>query len=117
VKNGATTIWERWDAILPDGTQHSVGMNSFNHYAYGSVCQWLFESIAGFRPDPAIPGFRNIILEPTIIPELAPVEASHDSAAGRIEAGWTLDGDRATYRVRIPDGAAGMLVLAPSYSE
>jgi len=117
VKMGATTIWERWDAIRPDGTQHSIGMNSFNHYAYGSVCQWLFESVAGFRPDPAVPGFKNIIFEPTIIAELAPVAANHDSIAGRIEASWSLDGDRVTYRVAVPEGSAGMLVLAPSYSE
>ena len=47
-------------------------MNSYNHYAYGAVCQWLFESVAGFRPDPETPGFKHIIFEPTIIPELSP---------------------------------------------
>ena len=90
VKNGATTIWERWDAIRADGTIFEPAMNSYNHYAYGAVCQWLFESVAGFRPDQEAPGFRHIIFEPTIIPELSPVSAHHDSAAGRIEAG--MDG-------------------------
>ena len=98
VKNGATTIWERWDAIQADGTAFEPAMNSYNHYAYGAVCQWLFEAVAGFRPDEADPGFRHIIFEPTVIAELSPVAAHHDSAAGRIEAGWRLEGDGVTYR-------------------
>jgi alpha-L-rhamnosidase len=116
VKTGATTIWERWDAIQPDGSTHPSGMNSFNHYAYGAVCQWLFESVAGFRPDPDRPGFKNIIFEPAIIPALGPVSASHDSAAGRIEAAWSAEKDRVTYRLQVPDGASGTLILSPSYS-
>ena len=83
VKRGATTIWERWDAIREDGSIFEPKMNSYNHYAYGAVCQWLFESVAGFRPDPGVPGFKHIIFEPTIIPQLSPVKADHDSAAGR----------------------------------
>jgi alpha-L-rhamnosidase len=117
VKKGATTIWERWDAIMPDGSTHPEGMNSYNHYAYGAVCQWLFEAIAGFRPDPEQPGFKRIVFEPTIIAPLSPVSAHHDSPAGRIEAGWSLEGDKVTYRVRVPDGSEGLLVLAPDYTE
>ncbi len=52
VKQGATTIWERWDSMAPDGTIYEPDMNSYNHYAYGAVCQWLFESVAGISPDP-----------------------------------------------------------------
>ena len=115
VKNGATTIWERWDAILPDGTPFAPAMNSYNHYAYGAVCQWLFESVAGFRPDPEQPGFKHILFEPTIIAALSPVAAHHDSAAGRIEAGWTLDGKAVTYTVAVPEGARGTLVVAPAW--
>ena len=116
VKTGATTIWERWDAIREDGTAFAPAMNSYNHYAYGAVCQWLFEAVAGFRPDPVKPGFKHIIFEPTIIPELSPVSASHDSAAGRIEAAWTLEGDHVTYDVLVPEGASGTLLL-PERSE
>jgi alpha-L-rhamnosidase len=117
VKNGATTIWERWDAIRADGSIFEPAMNSYNHYAYGAVCQWLFESVAGFRPDGADPGFRHIVFEPTIIPALSPVKAHHDSAAGRIEAGWTLDGDKVTYSMMVPSGARGTLVLDRSYKD
>jgi alpha-L-rhamnosidase len=111
VKNGATTIWERWDAIKADGSVFDPSMNSYNHYAYGAVCQWLFESVAGFRPDPERPGFKHIVFEPVIIPALGHVEASYDSAAGRIEAKWKLDGDAVTYDVVVPEHANGTLLL------
>jgi alpha-L-rhamnosidase len=117
VKQGATTIWERWDAIQPDGSTHPEGMNSYNHYAYGAVCQWLFEAVAGFRPDPEQPGFKQVIFQPTIIPALSPVSAHHDSRAGRIAAGWAVEGDRVSYQVTVPDGATGTLVLAPEFQE
>lgn len=117
VKRGATTIWERWDAIQADGSIFDPQMNSYNHYAYGAVCQWLFEGVAGFRPDPAQPGFKHIIFEPTIIPALSPVAATHDSAAGRIEAKWTVDGDKVTYDVVVPVGADATLVLSANYAD
>jgi alpha-L-rhamnosidase len=117
VKNGATTIWERWDAIKEDGSIFDPAMNSYNHYAYGAVCQWLFEAVAGFRPDPEKPGFKHIMFEPVIIPPLSPVAASHDSAVGRITAGWKVDGDAVAYDVRVPQGAEGTLVLSSKYQD
>jgi len=117
VKTGATTIWERWDAIKEDGLPFDPAMNSYNHYAYGAVCQWLFEAVAGFRPDAAAPGFKSIVFEPTIIPALSPVKAHHDSAAGRIEAGWTLAGNNVTYEITVPEGSTGTLTLSARYSD
>jgi alpha-L-rhamnosidase len=117
VKNGATTIWERWDAILENGLPFDPAMNSYNHYAYGAVCQWLLEAVAGFRPDAEAPGFKRIIVEPVILPALSPVKAHHDSKAGRIEAGWSVDGSRVTYSVTVPAGATGRLVLQPAYRD
>jgi alpha-L-rhamnosidase len=117
VKRGATTIWERWDGIKADGSIFEPTMNSYNHYAYGAVCQWLFEAVAGFRPDPDKPGFTHIVFEPLVIPALAPVRAHHDSNAGRVEAGWSLEGDLATYTFTVPQGSTGELVLSPGYSE
>jgi alpha-L-rhamnosidase len=117
VKRGATTIWERWDAIKADGSIFDPQMNSYNHYAYGAVCQWLFEGLAGFRPDPNIPGFRNIIFEPTVVPEMSPVTATHESDAGRVEASWSVEGDRVEYRILIPENSRGTLVLSPRYSD
>ena len=115
VKKGATTIWERWDAIREDGSVFDPAMNSYNHYAYGAVCQWLFEALAGFRPDPEAPGFKHVIFEPTIIPSLSPLAAHHDSHAGRVKAGWSVEGDEVRYSLSVPKGASGELVLSSRY--
>jgi len=115
VKMGATTIWERWDAIQADGTIYNPQMNSYNHYAYGAVCQWLLEGVAGFKPDPEAPAFATIIFEPTIVPELAPVKAYHDSPAGMIRAEWTLDGEKVRYEIEIPSASYGVLRLDRAY--
>ena len=117
VKRGGTTIWERWDGIKADGSIFEPTMNSYNHYAYGAVCQWLFEAVAGFRPDPAEPGFARIVFEPVIIPSLSPVSAHHDSIAGRIGARWTVAGDQVTYEFEVPEGSQGELVLSDRYSD
>ena len=106
-----------WPSIRADGSAFEPAMNSYNHYAYGAVCQWLFEAVAGIRPDEADPGFHHIVFEPAVIAELSPVAAHHDSAVGRIEAGWKTEGDRVTYHVLVPTGARGTLVLDPSYRE
>jgi len=115
VKMGATTIWERWDAIQPDGSIYNPQMNSYNHYAYGAVCQWLLESVAGFRPDAEAPGFATVIFEPVIVAELSPVKAHHDSPRGRIAAEWTMEGDAVRYAFIVPASGKGRLVLKSEY--
>jgi alpha-L-rhamnosidase len=109
VDRGATSIWERWDALGEDGTIYDPDMNSYNHYAYGAVCQWLFEGVAGVAPLAKKPGFDEVTLNPLILPALSPVEAWHTCRHGRIEAGWVLDGRRVTYRVTLPAGCSGRL--------
>jgi len=115
VKMGATSIWERWDSLLPDGSLNGESMNSYNHYAYGAVCQWLFEYVAGFRPDPERPAFRSVIFAPAIIPALGPVEAHCDTVSGRVAASWSVEGDLVTYDFEVPPGSTGTLALAASY--
>ena len=117
VKMGATTIWERWDAIQPDGSIYNPQMNSYNHYAYGAVCQWLLEGVAGFRPDADAPGFEKIIFEPTILPDLSPVAAQHDSPNGMIRAAWSVAGDAVRYEIDVPAGAKGELRLNLGYRD
>ena len=117
VDRGATTIWERWDALAPDGTIYDPDMNSYNHYAYGAVCQWLFESVAGVAPDPAHPGFDGVLIDPHVLPALSPVAAWHDCRHGRIEAGWVLDGDQVSYTVTLPAGCTGRLVPNPRHHD
>lgn len=117
VKNGATTIWERWDAIKADGSVFDPAMNSYNHYAYGAVCQWLIEGVAGLRPDPSQPGFKHIIFEPCIIPALSPVSASYESAAGAVSAAWSVSGDKVNYEITVPEGAMATLILPARYTD
>lgn len=90
---------------------------TYNHYAYGAVCQWLFEAVAGFRPDPVEPGFARVIFEPVIVPALSPVSSHHDSAAGRVEVQWRVEGDQVTYEFSVPEDSQGELVLSSRYSE
>ncbi len=113
VEQGATSIWERWDAMAEDGSIYDPDMNSYNHYAYGAVCQWLFEYVAGLKPVASAPGFHEINLDPAILPALGPVSAWHETRLGRLEAGWTLDGNAVTYRVLLPEGATGRITASP----
>ncbi|MFT4184178.1 MAG: family 78 glycoside hydrolase catalytic domain [Rhizobium sp.] len=107
VAQGATTIWERWDALAPDGTIYDPDMNSYNHYAYGAVCQWLFESVAGISPNPQAPGFAEVIVDPAPIAAISPVSAHHDVRQGRIEAAWECRGNDVRYRLTLPEGCTG----------
>ena len=93
ISKGATTIWEHWDGIMQDGGFWSKDMNSFNHYAYGSVIDWIYEVAAGIRHDEAHPGFERAIIAPKPDARLGWLEASIDTRHGRISSKWTcLDG-------------------------
>jgi len=116
VEQGATTIWERWDAMGPDGTIYEPSMNSFNHYAYGAVCQWLFEAVAGVAPTPEAPGYDQVVLDPQILTALGPVSMWHECRHGRIEAKWSVDGARVTYEVSLPEGCTATLAPSPARS-
>jgi alpha-L-rhamnosidase len=106
---GATTIWERWDGIKPDGTFQSEQMNSFNHYAYGAIGQWLFEQVAGISPSGA--GYRTIRISPTPGGGLSHARAIINSVHGRIESSWELEGDRFTLNVEVPANSSALVVL------
>lgn len=112
VERGATSIWERWDAIAEDGSIYDPDMNSYNHYAYGAVCQWLFEDVAGLKLTPEGAGFTHLKLDPAILPQLSPVKAWHDVSQGRLEAEWTLEGDLVTYNVVLPEGVTASMTAA-----
>jgi alpha-L-rhamnosidase len=86
VNNGATTIWERWNSWTKEGGFGDVGMNSFNHYAFGAVCEWMFESLAGIKP--ASPGFQTLEIAPCFTDKLDFVKASYDSVQGKISSHW-----------------------------
>lgn len=108
VERGATTIWERWDAIGEDGTIYDPDMNSYNHYAYGAVCQFLFENVAGVQPIADAPGFAKVRLDPTILPALGHAKMWHDTRLGRINSEWQINGNKVTYTVTLPEGCEGV---------
>ena len=111
VDNGATTIWERWNSYTIDEGMGPKGMNSFNHYAYGCVCEWIWETAAGIASDPAEPGFKHIIMKPIPDKRLGSLEASYDSAAGLIKSSWKFEGDTWTWNFSIPEGARASVTL------
>ncbi|MEQ8241103.1 MAG: family 78 glycoside hydrolase catalytic domain [Cyclobacteriaceae bacterium] len=111
ISQGATTIWERWDGIKPDGTFQTVGMNSFNHYAYGAIGDWLYSRVAGIDIDEQHPGFKNIIFRPHIGDKLTYAKASIKTMYGVVSAGWSVEGSLIKYELEIPANCTGTIML------
>lgn len=110
VNLGATTIWERWNSVLPDGSISGTGMNSLNHYSYGCIVEWLYRDVAGITPE--APGFRHARLAPHIDARLGEVRAVYQSAAGTWESAWkTLESGEITYRCLVPFGCTASASL------
>lgn len=111
VDNGATTIWERWNSYMIENGMGPRGMNSFNHYAYGCVCEWIWETAAGISSDPAAPGFKHIIMKPVPDKRLGTMDAEYKSAAGVIKSSWKYEGDKWIWNFTIPEGATATVTL------
>ena len=105
IRHGATTIWERWNGWTNENGFFDPEMNSFNHYAFGSVGQWMYESIAGIRADPNKPGYEHIILRPQPGGGLTHASVSFDSVRGLIESKWQLKDGAFRWHVTIPPTA------------
>ena len=120
VRQGATTVWERWNSYTKEKGFGNVGMNSFNHYAYGAVAEWMYSGMCGIRPDPEQPGFEHFELYPTPdlrteIPEgqkrIGSARATYRSQAGLIESGWAFVEDSVVYDFTVPEGATAEVGL------
>jgi alpha-L-rhamnosidase len=112
VNMGATTIWERWNSILPDGSISDTGMNSLNHYAYGSIVEWLYRNAAGIRPLESSPGFRRFRLAPQPNRRLGSIEAEYRSASGLIKSSWAyLENGELELRCTVPFGTTAEYIL------
>ena len=112
VRQGATTIWEHWDGIRPDGSMWSPDMNSFNHYAYGSVAEWLYRAAAGIDTSAEEPGFKRAVISPHIGGGLDYVKSSYESMYGQIRSDWKTDGHTVTLDIRIPCNTTAEIRLA-----
>jgi alpha-L-rhamnosidase len=117
VTQGATTIWERWDGQKPDGAFQSVGMNSFNHYAYGAIGEWLYSYVGGIRIDIEKPGYQHIILSPHTGGGLTYVNTAFNSMYGEIQSNWKLEGDDFIYEVVIPANTSATVTLPQAKAE
>ncbi|MFI0508868.1 family 78 glycoside hydrolase catalytic domain [Streptomyces sp. WSLK1-5] len=111
VRNGATTIWERWNSYAREDGFGPVEMNSFNHYAYGAIMEWMYESMAGIATDPAHPGFKHFFLRPRLDPtgRITRVTGSHRSPYGEILSAWTVRDSAFTHRVAVPANSTATL--------
>jgi len=111
VTQGATTIWERWDGRKPDGSFQTPGMNSFNHYAYGAVGDWMYRVMAGIGIDPAAPGYAHVLIAPRPGGGFTRVAASHESMYGRVGSAWRLEEGRFRLEVEVPPNTTATLRL------
>ncbi|EHQ24617.1 family 78 glycoside hydrolase catalytic domain [Mucilaginibacter paludis] len=106
ITKGATTIWERWDAIRPDG---SVQETSYNHFSYGAVGQWFYENIAGIQA--TSPGYKTIHIKPEIGGNLTWAKATYKSQYGLIKSSWRLKGKQVILNVSIPKNTSAIVYL------
>jgi len=114
VTQGATTIWERWDGQKPDGTFQTIGMNSFNHYAYGAIGEWLYTYVAGIKIDEENPGYKHFFLAPHPGGGLTNAKAEFNSMYGKIKSDWKIEGDKFVYDIEIPVNTNATVILPGS---
>jgi alpha-L-rhamnosidase len=102
-------MWEHWDGIKPDGSFWSRDMNSYNHYAYGAIGEWMMRALAGI--DLMKPGYSEIMLHPRPIEELNFVSAWQDTPYGKVRCEWRVEGKLHTVSCTVPTGTTAVLVL------
>ena len=107
---GATTVWERWNSVLPNGLVSDTGMNSMNHYAYGSVVEWMYRCMCGINPVEEAPGFARARIAPVTDPRFEYARASYDSASGLYESGWRRQDGEVVFDVTVPFGCEAAFV-------
>ncbi len=105
VRKGATTIWEHWDGLKPDGSMWSKDMNSFNHYAYGAVAAWMYGTVTGIKPDETKPGYENIKISPKPDDRLDYAYAELETKYGTVKSGWKKTSSGYEFSITIPKGS------------
>ena len=111
VDQGATTVWERWNSYTKKDGFGPVGMNSFNHYAYGAVLAWMYRTVAGIATDSSKPGFRRIVMAPKPDRRLGWAKAEYKSVAGLIKSAWRYEGNEWIWEFSVPKGATASVTL------
>lgn len=111
VKMGATTIWERWNGIKPDSTFETPGMNSFNHYAYGAIGDWMYRVVAGIDTYEDDPGYKHISIKPQPGPGLNNASADLETYYGKVSSHWKVDTGKLTLDVEIPPNTTASIYI------
>ena len=111
VKMGATTIWERWDGQKPDSSFQTPGMNSFNHYAYGAIGDWMYRVVAGIDTDDSIPGYKKIKIMPHIGGNFTEVNANYKSDYGLITSHWKIEENKLQLEIEIPANTTAKIYI------
>lgn len=114
VKHGATTIWERWDGWTEDKGFQDPGMNSFNHYAFGAIGEWMYNRVAGIELDDTSPGYQKFKIVPTVGVGITWVKSSLDTLHGKIVCNWKTSGGKLTLDLTVPANTTATVVL-PTY--
>ncbi|WP_194775393.1 glycoside hydrolase family 78 protein [Pararhodonellum marinum] len=114
VTMGATTIWERWDGIKPDGSLQTPNMNSYNHYAYGAIGDWMYQHLAGIQLVPEHPGYRQFVIKPKVGGDLTQVKGSLKTYYGEIISDWKIEEGKFNMTVQVPANTQAMLYLPSS---
>lgn len=109
VKMGATTIWERWDGMKPDSTFQTPGMNSFNHYAYGAIGDWMYRTVAGLQE--TSPGYKTMLIAPKPGGKLTDAGIVYTTLYGEVKSAWKIDGQTFTLTVQVPANTMATVVL------
>lgn len=102
INQGATTMWERWNSYTRDKGFGDAGMNSFNHYAYGAIGQWMYERVAGLAPDPAHPGYKHFFIRPLLGKQLDSARAELETPYGRASSSWAKRNGKVIMDVIVP---------------
>lgn len=111
VERGATTLWEHWDGLKPDGTMWNPDMNSFNHHACCVVADWLYGAIAGIRTDENAPGFKHFFIKPIVDSRLDYASASIETRYGTVKSGWKREVGSIVYEFTVPEGTTATLCV------
>lgn len=117
VKMGATTIWERWDGQKPDSTFQTPGMNSFNHYAYGAIGDWMYRVMAGLDTEAASPGYRKIIIKPHLTDKLTSAAAELQTSYGKLRSAWKKEAGKLEFDLTIPVNTTATVYIPAKSAE
>jgi len=109
VKKGATTIWEHWDGVKEDGTLWNDSMNSYNHYAYGSIVEWIYRYIIGLEIDETKPAYKHFYVQPHFDSNIEWVKVKRETAYGEIKIEWRVEKEQAFLYISVPPNTSATL--------